>query len=68
MKHGNHKIVFLLFFAFLLTCGCSSEPPIKQPTVTVTDIALSDVSLSKMVVNTTVNIQNPNPVGGRLNS
>ncbi len=67
MKQYAHKLVFLLFFTFLLTCGCSSEPPIKQPIVTVTDIALSDVSLSKMVVNTTVNIQNPNPVGGRLN-
>jgi LEA14-like dessication related protein len=59
--------VFLLFAAFILLAGCSSEPPLKQPTVTVTDIALSDVSLSTMTVNATVNIDNPNPVGATLN-
>ena len=62
-----HRLVFLIFALFLLTCGCTSEPPIKQPTVTVQDITLSDVSLQKLTVNTTVNIFNPNLVGGRLN-
>jgi LEA14-like dessication related protein len=59
--------VFLIFAVFILFAGCSSEPPLKQPVVTVTDIALSDVSLSTMTVNATVNIDNPNPVGATLN-
>lgn len=60
-------MVFLVFFLFLLTCGCSSEPVIKQPVVTIADISLADVSLRAMTVNTTVNIYNPNPVGANLN-
>jgi LEA14-like dessication related protein len=60
-------LIFLILAGFLLTCGCTSEPPIKQPTVTVQDITLADVSLQKLTVNTTVTIYNPNPVGGRLN-
>lgn len=59
-------LVFLIFALFLLTCGCTSEPPIKQPVVTVSDITLSDVSLQKMTVNTTVLINNPNPIGAHL--
>lgn len=43
------------------------EPPIKEPSVSVTDIALSDVSLQTMTVNTTVVINNPNPIGAKLN-
>jgi LEA14-like dessication related protein len=39
------------------------EPVLKNPVVTIGDIALSDVSLQAMTVNTTVNIFNPNPVG-----
>jgi LEA14-like dessication related protein len=58
--------IFLLFALFILTAGCNSEPPVKQPVVTVTDIALSDVSLRALTVNTTVNIFNPNPVGAEL--
>jgi LEA14-like dessication related protein len=60
-------MVFLVFFLFLLACGCSSEPPIKQPTVTVSDIELTDVSFRAMTVNTTVLIDNPNPFGANLN-
>jgi len=59
-------MVFILFFVFLLTCGCSSEPPLKQPTAMVTDIELTDVSLRAMTVNTTVLIDNPNPIGANL--
>lgn len=58
--------IFLLFAVFILTAGCT-EPPVKEPVVSVTDIALSDVSLQTMTVNTTVNIYNPNPVGATLN-
>ena len=67
MKALVHRSVFLIFCLFLLTCGCSSEPPLKEPTVTVTDIELSDISLRSMTVNTTVLIDNPNPVGANLN-
>jgi LEA14-like dessication related protein len=49
----------------VVAAGCS-EPPVKDPVVTVSGISLSDVSLQTMTVNTTVNIYNPNPVGAQL--
>jgi len=58
--------ILLLFFLCLLFAGCSTEAPVKQPVVTVTDVTLSDVSLRTLTVNTTVNIFNPNPVGADL--
>jgi len=58
--------VFVLFAIFILMAGCT-ESSVKQPTVTVSNIALSDVTLQTMTVNTTVNIFNPNPVSARLN-
>jgi LEA14-like dessication related protein len=57
---------FLLVALCILIAGCM-EPPIKEPTVTVGDIALSDVSLQAITVNTTVVISNPNPIGAKLN-
>jgi LEA14-like dessication related protein len=54
-----------LIVLLLLASGCS-EPPIREPVVTVTSITLSDISLRTLTVNTTVNIWNPNPVGARL--
>lgn len=65
MKGHLLSLTFLLFALLLLACGCS-EPPLKEPVVTVQDIALSDISLRTMTVNTTVVIDNPNPVGARL--
>ncbi len=67
MRCISPRTVFLIFFIFLFTCGCSSEPPLKEPTVSVTDITLADVSLRSMTVNTTILIDNPNPVGANLN-
>lgn len=58
--------ICILFTLVLLTSACM-ESPVKDPVVTVTDIAVSDVSLQTMTVNTTVNIYNPNPVGAKLN-
>ncbi|HSQ94039.1 MAG TPA: LEA type 2 family protein [Methanoregula sp.] len=55
----------VLLVLMLLFAGCT-EPPVKDPVVTVSDIALSDVSLRTMTVNTTVNIWNPNSIGARL--
>ena len=57
--------VFLLFALFILSAGCM-ESPVKEPTITVDHIALSDVSLQTLTVNTTVTIYNPNPVGATL--
>jgi LEA14-like dessication related protein len=66
MKPHHLSGVFLLVAIFILICGCM-EPPIKEPSVLVTDIAVSDVSLQTMTVNTTVIINNPNPIGAKLN-
>ncbi len=55
-----------LFSGIILTCGCM-EPPVKEPTVTVQDIELTDVSLRAITLNTTVVIHNPNAVGATLN-
>jgi len=58
--------VFLIFAFFILCAGCT-ESPLKEPTITVDDIALSDVSLQTLTVNTTVTIYNPNLIGATLN-
>jgi LEA14-like dessication related protein len=57
---------FILLTIVILSCGCL-ESPIKEPTVSVSDITLSEVSLKTMTVNTTIVIHNPNPVGAKLN-
>lgn len=67
MKTHVLSTILILVTIFLFVSGCM-EPPIKEPTVSVRDIELTDVSLSTMTVNTTVIISNPNPVGAKLNS
>ncbi len=57
--------ILALFTLLILFAGCT-EPPVREPIVTVTDIGLSDVSLRTMTVNTTVNVYNPNPLGARV--
>ena len=57
----------LLLFALFIVCAGCMEPPIKEPTASVSDIAFSDISLKTMKVNTTVIIHNPNPIGAKLN-
>ena len=59
-------VILVLFGLFILCSGCT-EPPIKEPTVTVSDISLSNISFQAVTVNTTVIVFNPNPVGARLN-
>jgi LEA14-like dessication related protein len=61
-----HTAGFILIAFFVSISGCM-EPPIKEPTVSVGEIELADISLQKMTVNTTVLIHNPNPVGAKLN-
>jgi len=58
--------IFILIAVFIFSAGCT-EPPIKDPVVTVSEIGLSDVTLQTMTVNATVVISNPNPVGAKLN-
>lgn len=58
--------IFILIAVFIFTAGCT-EPPIKDPVVSVSDIGLSDVTLQTMTVNATVVIFNPNPIGANLN-
>lgn len=65
MKPGLLCSLCILCLLGILGAGCLS-PPVKEPTVTVSDIAVSDLSLQAMTVNTTVVISNPNPVGAKL--
>ena len=58
--------IFIIIAVFIFTAGCS-EPPIKDPVVTVSDIGLSDITIQTMTVNATVVIFNPNPIGAKLN-
>jgi len=58
--------IFILIAVFIFSAGCT-EPPIKDPVVTVSEIGLSDVTLQTMTVTATVVISNPNPVGAKLN-
>jgi LEA14-like dessication related protein len=59
--------IFIIFALVIIIAGCT-EPPIKDPVVSVSDIKLSDVSVKTMTVNTTVVIFNPNPIGAKLNN
>jgi LEA14-like dessication related protein len=65
MKQLSLPGIFLLCAFFLLSAGCT-EPPIKDPTVSVSNITVSDVTLQTMTVNATVVIFNPNPLGAKL--
>jgi len=58
--------IFILFALFILSSGCT-EPPLQEPTVSVSDMSLANVSLQAITVNTNVTIFNPNPVGAKLN-
>jgi LEA14-like dessication related protein len=66
MNQLLHLCTFLFFALIIISAGCT-EPPIKDPEVSVGDIGLSDVTLQTMTVNTTVVIFNPNPIGAKLN-
>jgi LEA14-like dessication related protein len=53
--------VLVFCFACALLCGCSS--PLAEPTVTVTDLSMEEVSLTSLTVLARVQVVNPNPVG-----
>lgn len=66
MQKSLFSTLILLFALLVFFAGCT-EPPVKEPVVTVQDIELADVSLRTLTVNTTVLIHNPNPFGATLN-
>jgi hypothetical protein len=67
MKQLILPCIFLLLGVFIIIAGCA-EPPIRDPVISVSDIALSNVSIQTMTVNTTVVIFNPNTIGAKLNT
>ncbi len=53
--------VFLLCLGCTLLSGCST--PLAEPTVTVTDLSMQEISLTSLTVLAQVQVKNPNPVG-----
>jgi LEA14-like dessication related protein len=53
--------VLVLCFGCALLGGCST--PLKEPTVTVTDLSMEEISLTSLTVLARVQVINPNPVG-----
>jgi len=56
----------LLMAAALLAAGCSGV--VQEPTVEVTDITVTDVSLRSTTLDTNLTIENPNPVGATVSN
>ncbi len=56
----------LVILACVFISGCSS--PVQQPTVTVTNVVPTKVSLTELAYDVTVSVENPNPVGITLKS
>ena len=65
----NHLLscIFLLITMGIFVAGCM-EAPVQEPMVSVGDIAVSEVSLPAITVNTTVIIYNPNQITGKINN
>jgi len=53
--------ILLICFACVCLSGCSN--PLREPTVTVTSIALEGISLTTISIGTEIRVENPNPVG-----
>jgi LEA14-like dessication related protein len=53
--------VLLLCLGCAFLGGCSA--PLKEPTVTVTDLSMEEISLTSLTVLARVQVTNPNPVG-----
>lgn len=67
----NRPLPILLLFAILIfTAGCMEplvqEAPIQEPSVSVREIIVSDISLEAIKVNTTLIIFNPNPEDAKI--
>ena len=51
----------LLLLGCAMLAGCST--PLAEPTVTVTDLTMEEISLTSLTVLARVQVTNPNPVG-----
>ena len=57
---------FVLIAAVALIAGCSSL--VKEPQIDVKDVAVTSTSLQEIILNVTLNVNNPNPVGVAIKS
>ena len=57
---------FVLIAAVALIAGCSSL--VKEPQIDVKDVAVTSASLQEIILNVTLNVDNPNPVGVAIKS
>ncbi len=62
----HYVTVLGLIAAMALIAGCSTL--IKEPEIDVTNITIESVTLQKIGLNVTVNVNNPNPIGIALKS
>jgi LEA14-like dessication related protein len=61
-----HHYAILLIAALALTAGCSTL--IKQPEINVTNVEVQSGTLQEIVLNVTLSVNNPNPIGITLKS
>jgi LEA14-like dessication related protein len=64
--YWHHYAIFALIAALVLIAGCSTL--IKEPEINVTDVVVQSGTLQEIVLNVTLNVNNPNPVGITLKS
>ena len=57
---------FMLIAAFILVTGCSML--MKDPEITVKNVAIESISSQKIDLNVTLNVNNPNAVGITIKS
>ena len=61
-----HHYAILLIAALALTAGCSTL--IKEPEINVTNVVVQSGTLQEIVLNVTLNVNNPNPLGITMKS
>jgi len=58
--------IFMLIAALTLITGCSMI--IKEPQIDVKNVEITSATLQEVVLNVTLNVNNPNPVGITIKS
>jgi LEA14-like dessication related protein len=58
--------IFMLIAALTLITGCSMI--IKEPQIDVKNVGITSATLQEVVLNVTLNVNNPNPVGITIKS
>ena len=58
--------IFMLISALTLITGCSMI--IKEPQIDVKNVEITSATLQEVVLNVTLNVNNPNPVGITIKS